>query len=61
MSHDQLRALMEHAEEAGCINLSAFTQAVTQLDLDDEEVSALYEQFDERAGSSSPTTAASRT
>ena len=48
MSHDQLRALMEHAEEAGCVNLSAFTQAVTELDLDDEEVSALYEQFDER-------------
>jgi len=48
MSHDQLRALMEHAEEAGCVNLSAFTQLLTELDLDDEEVSSLYEQFDER-------------
>jgi RNA polymerase primary sigma factor len=48
MSHDQLRTLMEHAEETGCVNLSAFTQAVTELDLEDEEVSALYEQFDER-------------
>src|SRR5262245_1470222 len=48
MSHDQLRALMEHAEEAGCVNLSAFTQAVTELELDDEEVSSLYEQFEER-------------
>jgi RNA polymerase primary sigma factor len=48
MSHDQLRALMEHAEESGCINLSAFTQLLTELDLDDEEVSSLYEQFDER-------------
>ncbi len=39
---------MEHAEEAGCVNLSAFTQVLTELDLDDEEVSALYEKFEER-------------
>jgi RNA polymerase primary sigma factor len=48
MSHDQLRALMEHAEEAGCVNLSAFTQVLTELDLDDEEISSLYEHFEER-------------
>jgi RNA polymerase primary sigma factor len=48
MSHDQLRALMEHAEEAGCVNLSAFTQVLTELELDDEEVSSLYEALDER-------------
>src|ERR1043166_1028130 len=48
MSHDQLRALMEHAEEVGCVNLSAFSQTVTELELDEEEVSALYEQFEER-------------
>jgi RNA polymerase primary sigma factor len=39
---------MEHAEESGCVNLSAFTQVVTELELDDEEVSSLYEQLDER-------------
>jgi RNA polymerase primary sigma factor len=48
MSHDQLRALMEHAEEVGCVNLSAFTRVLTELDLDDEEVSSLYEQLEER-------------
>src|SRR5436190_3072094 len=48
MTHDQLRALMEHAEEAGCINLSAFTQALTELELDEEEVASLFEQLDER-------------
>src|SRR5215467_11606120 len=48
MSHDQLRALMEHAEEAGCVNLSAFTQLLSELDLEDEEVSSLYEHLDER-------------
>src|SRR3954463_7372126 len=47
MSHDQLRALMEHAEEAGCVNMPAFTQVLTELDLDDEEVAALYDQFEE--------------
>jgi RNA polymerase primary sigma factor len=39
---------MEHAEEAGCINMSAFSQSVTELELDDEEVAALYEQLEER-------------
>src|SRR5690349_25175708 len=48
MSHDQLRALMEHAHDAGCVNLSAFTQLLTEMDLDEEEISALYEQLDER-------------
>jgi RNA polymerase primary sigma factor len=48
MSHDQLRALVEYGDEHGCINLSAFNQAVTELELDDEEISSLYEQFDER-------------
>jgi RNA polymerase primary sigma factor len=48
MSPDQLRALMEHAEEAGCVNLSALTHAVSELELEDEEVSALYEQLEER-------------
>jgi len=48
MSHDQLRALMEHADEIGCVNLSALTQVLSELDLDEEEVSSLYEQLDER-------------
>jgi RNA polymerase primary sigma factor len=48
MSHDQLRALMEHAEESGCVNLSALTQVLNELELEDEEVSALYEHLEER-------------
>src|SRR2546421_4854493 len=48
MSHDQLRALMEHAHDAGCVNLSAFTQLLTEIDLGDDEVSALYEQLEEQ-------------
>ena len=48
MSHDQLRALMEHAHDAGCVNLSAFTQLLTEMDLGDDEISALYEQLEEQ-------------
>jgi RNA polymerase primary sigma factor len=48
MSHDHLRALMEYGEEQGCVNLSAFTTLVTELELDDEEVSGLYEHLEER-------------
>ncbi len=49
MSGDErLRALMEHGEETGCINMSAFTTLVQELDLDDEELSGLYEQIEER-------------
>ena len=48
MSHDQLRALMEHGEENGCVNLSAFTQLLTELDIDEEETQSLYELLEER-------------
>src|SRR3954447_23127714 len=48
MSHEQLRALMEHAEEVGCVNLSAFTQVLAELELDDEEVASLYDTLEER-------------
>jgi RNA polymerase primary sigma factor len=39
---------MEHSEEAGCVNLSAFTQVLAELELDDEDVSSLFEQLEER-------------
>ncbi len=48
MSHDQLRALMEHGDDAGCVNLSALTQVLAELELDDEEIAALYDQLEER-------------
>ncbi len=47
MSQDQLRALIEHGDEHGCINLSAFTHLVAELELDEDEVSSLYDRFDE--------------
>jgi RNA polymerase primary sigma factor len=44
----QLRALMEHGDEIGCINMSAFTQLVQELELDDDELNGLYEQIEQR-------------
>jgi RNA polymerase primary sigma factor len=48
MSHDQLRALVDHGEETGCVNLSAFNELVVELELDDEELAGLYERLEER-------------
>jgi RNA polymerase primary sigma factor len=47
-AEQQLRALMEHGEEIGCINMSAFTQLVQELELDDDELNGLYEQIELR-------------
>ncbi len=38
---------MEHGEETGCVNLSAFTQLLTELEIDDEETQSLYQQLEE--------------
>jgi RNA polymerase primary sigma factor len=46
-SNEQLKALMDHGAEVGCVNLSAFTAVIQELDLEDEEVAALYEKLDE--------------
>ena len=48
MSHEQLRALLEHSEELGCVNMTALTTLVHELDLEDDDVAALYERLDER-------------
>ena len=48
MSHDTLRTLIDQAEETGCINLSAFSELVQELELDGEELSQLYDELDER-------------
>jgi RNA polymerase primary sigma factor len=48
MATDQLRALIDQGEERGCVNLSAFSELVQELELDDEQIAALYEQLEER-------------
>jgi RNA polymerase primary sigma factor len=48
MSYDHLRVLMDHGEEIGCINMSAFTVLVQELELDEDELNGLYEQIETR-------------
>ncbi|HXH89690.1 MAG TPA: sigma-70 family RNA polymerase sigma factor [Gaiellaceae bacterium] len=40
--------LLESGEEAGCLNLSQFSAAVQDLEIDDEELEALYAELEER-------------
>src|SRR5581483_3910729 len=48
MNQDQLRALLEHGEEQGCVNLSRLEELTAELELDDEEIASLYEQIERR-------------
>jgi RNA polymerase primary sigma factor len=48
MTEMDIPALLERGEEEGCINLTAFNDLVAALDLDEDSVDALYEQFRER-------------
>jgi RNA polymerase primary sigma factor len=48
MAIDQLQALIDQAEEHGCVNLSQFHEIAQELDLGDEDVARVYEQLEER-------------
>jgi RNA polymerase primary sigma factor len=48
MSHDQLRALLDRGEEIGCVNMSALEELAAELELDDGDVTALYEELEHR-------------
>src|ERR687885_447650 len=44
----RIRALVEEGEEVGCINLSAFSEAVQELELDDSVIHQLQDELDRR-------------
>jgi RNA polymerase primary sigma factor len=48
MSQDNVAALIERAEREGCLDLSALNDLVTELELPEDEVEALYRQLDDR-------------
>ena len=48
MSTDELRSIIERAEDCGCVNLSALNDLLLDLDLGDDEVAQLYEELGER-------------
>ena len=59
MSRESIAPLLDAGEEAGCLNLSEFSAAVQEAELEDEELDTLYAEVEER-GSASPTTAAGK-
>src|SRR5256714_9310538 len=48
MPDQQIQSLLERAEEQGCLNLSEFREFVSEHDLDDEQLSRLYEELEAR-------------
>jgi RNA polymerase primary sigma factor len=44
----QIEALLAHGEEDGCIELSELDELAQRLDLDDEDVQAVYEEIERR-------------
>src|SRR5256714_426474 len=48
MPYEQIAALLEHGEEQGCLNLSEFSEFVQAHELDEEQLSGLYEQLEAR-------------
>jgi RNA polymerase primary sigma factor len=45
---DRLTALIDQAEEQGCVNLSQFSELVQELELDEDDLARVYEQLEER-------------
>jgi RNA polymerase primary sigma factor len=48
MADERLQAFIETAQEEGCAELSAVQQLAESLELEDEVLQKLYEEFDER-------------
>ena len=46
--HPRLRALIEHGQEQGCVNLSEFSEAVEELDLVDDLLGEIQDELDKR-------------
>jgi RNA polymerase primary sigma factor len=48
MSTDPIAALLEHASETGCVEISELNELVETLDLPDDDVAGIYEQLEQR-------------
>ena len=48
MSRESIAPLLDAGEEAGCLNLSEFSAAVQEAELEDEELDTLYAEVEER-------------
>ncbi|MGH2838354.1 MAG: sigma-70 family RNA polymerase sigma factor [Thermoleophilaceae bacterium] len=45
---DRIDALIEKGEEIGCVNLSELSEAIQDLELDEDQISAINEQIESR-------------
>ena len=43
---DRLTALIDQAEERGCVNLSQFSELLQELDLNEDDLARVYEELD---------------
>jgi len=48
MTADTLTTIIEQGEEQGCVNLSALSELLGELELGEDEIEALYRELDER-------------
>jgi RNA polymerase primary sigma factor len=48
VTEEQIQRLIASGEEEGCVNLSQFNELVAEHELDDDEVSRLYGELEER-------------
>ena len=48
MSRETLAPILDAGEEAGCLNLSEFSAALQDLELEEDELEALYAELEER-------------
>src|SRR5437868_1903360 len=48
MAQDAIAALIAHGEDEGCVCMSELERVSQELELDDEQVAALYQQIEER-------------
>src|SRR5688500_15015654 len=48
MGREELAPILDAGEDAGCLNLSEFSAAVQDLELEEEELEALYAELEER-------------
>jgi RNA polymerase primary sigma factor len=48
MPDQQIKSLLERGEEQGCLNLSQFSEFVSEHELDDDQLARLYEELEAR-------------
>jgi len=49
IEHPRIRSLIEQGEEMGCVNLSDFSEAVQELDLDEAALGEIQDEIDKRS------------